>query len=364
MMECLEQHVDNATFLRTFGAGAARRRVPLSGSIDLTYRCNLRCMHCYAGPESPAADADEMPTGLVKAVLEQATESGCLFMLLTGGEPLLRTDFAELYCHAKRLGLLVTVFTNATLVDDRVTALFEEWPPVKVETTLYGATGATHDGITGVTGSFLRTLAGVDRLRSRGVRVGLKTVVMKANISEYHAMETLAQERGVPFRMDAVLFPRLNGDRSPLEQLVDPADAVRLEMSNRKTAEAWAKYINRVSGFPASQRRYDCGAGISTFHVDPRANLFPCTMARDQPYSLREGTFEDGWRRVIPKVREEPALTGSSCGHCDRRASCAYCPGMLGPDAADTLRRHVCEAATARKATAATALPKGGDVAA
>jgi radical SAM protein with 4Fe4S-binding SPASM domain len=364
MIECMEHTEDAATFMRRFGAAAKDLRVPLNGGMDLTYRCNLRCLHCYAGPEGQSAAGGEMPTDAVKAVLDQVVDAGCLFMLLSGGEPLLRPDFGEIYRHAKRLGLLVTVFTNATLVDDAVASLFEEWPPVRVETTLYGATGATHDAITGVTGSFDRALAGVDRLLGRGVRMTLKTIVMKDNIAEFDAMEKVAQERGVPFRMDSVIFPRLNGDRSPLEQLVSPADAVRAEMSNRKRADAWREYTGRAGKFPPSDRRYDCGAGISTFHVDPCGNLFPCLMARDVSHSLREATFIDGWKRVIPKVREEPATADSACGRCDRRAACAYCPGMLGPDAAEEVRRHVCDAAIERQAAIVSGWRQQGEVAA
>jgi radical SAM protein with 4Fe4S-binding SPASM domain len=262
------------------------------------------------------------------------------------------------------LGLLVTVFTNATLVDDRIASLFEEWPPARVETTLYGATGATHDAITGVAGSFERSLAGVDRMLNRGVRVTLKTIVMKANISEFDAMEDVARKRGVPFRMDAVLFPRLSGDLSPLEQLVSPAEAVRVEMSNRKRTDAWREYTVRAGTFPSSDRRYDCGAGISTFHIDPSGNLFACMMARESGYSLRRGTFADGWNNAIPRVREEPASATSACGRCDRRAACAYCPGMLGQDAPESLRKHVCDAATARQAAMAAGWRRDGEVAA
>lgn len=348
MMECTVQLPDNATFMRRFGAAAKSLRVPLNGGMDLTYRCNLRCLHCYVGPACAGEASGELTTDEAKTVLTQAAGAGCLFILLSGGEPLLRRDFGEVYRHAKGLGMMVTVFTNATLVDDAVAALFEEWPPMRVEVTLYGATAATHDAITGVAGSFARALEGVGRLLARGVRVALKTIVMKANIAELDAMEKIAEERNVPFRMDAVIFPRLNGDQAPLAQLVTPEDAVRVEMSNRRRAESWRQYAGRAGRFPASDKRYDCGAGISTFHVDPVGRLFPCLMSRDVSYPLREGTFAEGWRSAIPKVREAPACAESSCGQCDRRAACSYCPGMLGPDASQALRRHVCDAAAAR----------------
>lgn len=364
MIECIDQQVDDATLTRRFGAEARNRRVPLKGSMDLTYRCNLRCTHCYAGPHGADAAAGEMSTNLVKSILDQAAEAGCLFMLLTGGEPLLRPDFREIYLHAKRLGVLVTVFTNATLVDDTMAKLFSEWPPFKVEATIYGATSATHDAVTGVPGSLERTLAGVDRLLSVGLRVGLKTMLMKANAAEYDAMEKISGDRGIKFRMDAVLFPRLSGDITPLDSLISPQDAVRIEMAKDKQVTEWKDYMERVAGYAPSDRRYDCGAGVATFHVDSFGNMFPCMMARDVSYSLREGMFAEGWNLVIPKVREEPAPAGWPCGRCDRRASCTYCPGMLGQTGNEVLRRHVCESATIRRTMVAERVRRKGEAAA
>jgi MoaA/NifB/PqqE/SkfB family radical SAM enzyme len=116
--------------LDALGRSAVRHRVPLNGSIAMTHRCHLRCVHCYLGEERFAPPAGgELATPFWLRVLDEAAEAGCLKLLITGGEPLLRADFAAVYEHAIRLGLLVSVFTNGTLVDERVVALFAEWPP-------------------------------------------------------------------------------------------------------------------------------------------------------------------------------------------------------------------------------------------
>ena len=163
---------DDSAYFRDLFQRASAARVPLAGTLDLTRRCNLRCVHCYLGPQEGvrAAGDREMSTAQVLAILDQVVDAGCLHLLITGGDPLLRRDFPEIYRHARLSGLDVTVFTNGTPVTDRIIELFRELPPRVVEVTLYGATAGTYERITGVPGSFERCLAGVRRLHDGGVR--------------------------------------------------------------------------------------------------------------------------------------------------------------------------------------------------
>ena len=144
------------------GRVAVERRIPLNGSLAMTHRCQLRCVHCYLGDEryTPPAPAGELPTAFWLDLLDQVAAAGCLNLLVTGGEPLLRPDFAAVYEHAIRRGLLVTVFTNGTLVDERVVDLFAEWPPQLVEVSLYGASAPVYERVTGIPGSHGRCLRG------------------------------------------------------------------------------------------------------------------------------------------------------------------------------------------------------------
>ena len=183
--------VQNATreWTEAFRARAARTRTPVSATLELTRRCNLRCVHCYLGDqaEQHRLKDRELAAAAMKAAVSEWAQAGCLYLTLTGGEPLLRPDFPEIYRHARERGLVVTVFTNGTLVTEEIAGLFREFPPRKVEISLYGATAATHDGVTGVPGSHARAWAGIRRLQGAGVRVALKTVLMKSNLAEREA---------------------------------------------------------------------------------------------------------------------------------------------------------------------------------
>lgn len=321
----------NSEYLRAFQAKAGRLRVPLMGSVDLTRRCNLRCGHCYHGPLPP--EARPVPSELCleewKRVLDEAGRAGCLFLLLTGGEPLLRREFGDVYRHAAGLGMLLTVFTNGTLVTPEVLELFGEIPPRSVEITIYGATDRTHDAVTGVRGSFAASRRGIEALLGRGVRLKLKTILMAENRHEFEGMESLAEAYGVQFRMDAGVFPRLDGDRGPLGMRVGVEDAVALEMSSAWRERSWREYFGRARTFPAADKLYACGCGLSSFHIDADGWLRPCLMVTEVRYDLRAGTFQDGWERVIPQVRAIAAPAGYACNRCEDRAACSVCPGFF-----------------------------------
>ena len=187
----------DARYWEGFSAKIESRRIPISGSLALTHRCNLGCMHCYAREKQPDAVGAEMGTGQWLEIISDIKDAGCLYLLLTGGEPLLRGDFSEIYTFAKRSGFLVTLFTNGTLVTAEIATLLRQLPPRLVEICLYGASAKTHDRVTGVPGSFARARQGIETLIGQGIHVGLKSVLMTLNLDEFPAIEDLAKATGL-----------------------------------------------------------------------------------------------------------------------------------------------------------------------
>ncbi|UCD72074.1 MAG: radical SAM protein, partial [Syntrophobacterales bacterium] len=118
----------------------AEQRVPLAGVLELTFRCNNRCMHCYVnkGADDGRERKKELSYDQMCRILDAIAEEGCLWLLLTGGEPFIRRDFVEIYTYAKRRGFLITLFTNGTLIDPEIADFLREWPPRSIEITLYG----------------------------------------------------------------------------------------------------------------------------------------------------------------------------------------------------------------------------------
>jgi radical SAM protein with 4Fe4S-binding SPASM domain len=307
----------------------AAQRIPFSGSLALTHRCNLACVHCYAKADPGLAPAMELSAGQWKKIIDEIKAAGCLYLLLTGGEPLLRADFSEIYRHAKKNGFLVTVFTNGTLVSERIIALFRELPPRLVEISLYGAGAATHDRITGVPGSFEKAMQGIETLAAHGIPVRLKSVLMTLNNDEFPAIEEMARSLGLPFRLDPALFPSLAGDRSPLDLRVSPERAVAVEMANPERKKEWREFRRVFGETKGGDGLYNCGSGVNTFHVDPQGWLYPCLMVRHVWYPLGQGSFQEGWSRAFNDFRREPPDDDMPCRRCEQKLLCGYCPGFF-----------------------------------
>jgi radical SAM protein with 4Fe4S-binding SPASM domain len=314
-----------------FTGRAVSARVPVSGSFDLTYRCNLKCTHCYAGHLSSQtqSEAGELSTEAVLRLLSEAADAGCLSMLLSGGEPLLRTDFAEIYRGARRLGLIVTVFTNATLVTDAIVELFKEFPPRLVEVSVYGATDQTCAAVTGVAESHSRAWRGIRSLVDGGVRVGLKTMILRDNLHEVALLDQMARELGVSFRLDPLVTPRLDGDRSPLIQRVDPSTAVALELGTEKRMSDASLFVERQSAIVPTTDLYQCGAGAIGFHLDPQGVLRPCLMSRTVVFDAAALGFSTAWGSLTTLVGGLKRDETSECITCGWRTTCGYCPGLL-----------------------------------
>jgi MoaA/NifB/PqqE/SkfB family radical SAM enzyme len=138
-------------FSQTFHRQTAREHLPISGSIEITRRCPLTCVHCYnnLSMSDSAASQAELTLAEHCRILDELADAGCLWLLFTGGEIFARRDFLEIYTHAKKKGLLITLFTNGTLITPRVADYLAEWRPFAIEITLYGRTRETYERLTG-----------------------------------------------------------------------------------------------------------------------------------------------------------------------------------------------------------------------
>ncbi len=341
-------------FLDRFNREGRRRCVPMTGSMALTHRCNLRCKHCYAGPDTnPPTDGSEPTTSQWQEWINQAIEAGCLFLLLTGGEPMLRPDFAEIYTHAKLAGLMVTVFTNGSRLTSSILDCFGDLPPYAVEISLYGATPGKHDAITGIPGSFVRSIRGVEQLLDWGVRVRLKSMLMKDNLNEFSAIRELAEETyGVEFRMDAALMPRLDGNRDPLNLRVSPEDAVAVELASASSRDKWARAQGVGEKPHSSDRLYSCGAGVIGFHVNAEGDLMPCLVPSGIQESLLSQTFGDAWASVVHAMAGQRAETAFECLSCPHKVMCGWCPAYARAEngRADSKPLYLCEQGRHRRA--------------
>lgn len=333
------------------------RRVPVEGVLEPTFRCNLRCVHCYVNQPAGSAEEQgrELPTARALSVIDELADAGCLNLLMTGGEVLLRADFAELYRHALRRGLLVTVFTNGTLVTDRMADLFDRHRPLLVEVSLYGMTRETYERITGVPGSYDRCLQGIRRLVDRGVPLKLKTMAMAWNAHEVADMQAFAAELGVAFRYDGLLNARVDcGASRHGDVQLPPRELLALELEDpaqRAKLESSADDVRALSGRDlAFEQVYTCGAGQVSFTIDPYGRMQMCQLSRKAAFDLARESFATIWEERFGPLRARAWQTDAACRTCNLQPLCGSCPGAAELELGDLEAQvpHFCEIAHLR----------------
>jgi radical SAM protein with 4Fe4S-binding SPASM domain len=327
-------------------------RFPLSGSLELTFRCNLRCAHCYAsfGHEGVPGKT-ELSYAEVCDILDQIAEAGCLWLLLTGGEPLVRRDFVDIYTYAKRKGFLVTLFTNGTLITPEIADVLVELPPFKVEITLYGMTQETYERVTGVPGSHARCMRGIELLVERGLPLKLKSMLMTLNKHEIWDMQAYAEKLGVDFRFDPLLNAGMEGFDAPKHLRIQPSEAVQFDLADRKRIEGFQAFSEKfIRPLRAPEYLYNCGAGIGSFHIDPFGELCLCITAREPHVSLRQVTFQEGWDTFLKAAREQKRTREVKCMTCPLISLCGQCPGWAQLENGDPEEpvEYLCQIAHAR----------------
>ena len=330
----------------------ASQRFPIAGALELTERCNLRCVHCYV--RRPAGDLEaksrELSYGQWASILDELADMGCLKLLLTGGEVLLHPDFADIYIHARKKGLVVTVFTNGTLLNERWADLFAEWPPFLLSISLYGASEETYARMTGVAGLYARLLHNIDLLRERDVLLDLKAVLTTVNHHEYQAMKEYVTGLGLEMRHDAIMWPGVEGVEPTCALRLAPKVIAELDFGDEERAQLWLEQNQGQLAASNSGYIYSCGAGLRGFYVNAQGRIGLCVMSRATEYSVVEGSFREGWETVLPQVRFQETTRDWACVHCDIAALCVNCPAFAEWENGDpeTVVPYLCQVAQAR----------------
>jgi radical SAM protein with 4Fe4S-binding SPASM domain len=338
--------------LGSLSLGQVHSRIPLNGVIETTFRCNLRCVHCYVNEAAgdAAEIARELDTERVLKLVDEIADQGCLFLLLTGGEVLIRPDFEQIYLRAIHRGLLVTVFTNGTMITERIADLLAEHPPLMVEVSIYGNTRETYERVTQIPGSFDKCRSGIELLIARAVPTKLKTMALTINQHEIVDMEAFAKELGTTFRFDGFLNPRVDcGANRNGELQLSAEQIVALDLADEARMQEYKEFCERScqpQEGAANEYVYSCGAGENSFTVDPYGNLQMCQLSRRHSFSLKDGApFTEGWNEYFPKLRARKWQHNDACRKCNLMSLCGNCPGAAEMETGDVegMIAHFCE---------------------
>jgi radical SAM protein with 4Fe4S-binding SPASM domain len=338
--------------------------VPWSVQMDVTYRCNERCVHCYLGHD----DHGEMSTAEIKGVLDQLAEAGVFFLVFSGGEVFMRMDFFELVEYARSLMFSVKVKTNAFMIHEEEAGRLARLHIDAVQVSIYSHRPEVHDEITKLPRSLERSVEGIRRLRNRGVKVIIANVLMRQNLADYAGVKALAQELGAEYTIDPTITPMMNGDRS----------VVRLGIGSEELADVFRnpELVGDVTEFCAPPPAVNedvldeipCSAGHTACYISPYGDIYPCVQFPLPTGNVRQERFIDIWRdsRQMNEVRSIRARDLPVCSTCSHVGTCTRCPGlaymdgnMRGPSSVDCeksfARTGIFSANMIRKAAVAAA---------
>lgn len=354
----------------------ANRRVPLSFDLEITARCNNACRHCYINLPAGDVEARNKELALVEIsnIADQAVKLGAIWCLISGGEPLLRKDFAEIYLALKRKGLLLSVFTNACLITEEHVALFQKYPPRDIEVTVYGITKATYERVTQKPGSYAAFRRGLELLLKGGLKVRLKAMALRSNVDELASIATFCREHTHDyFRFDPLLHLRYDRDPKRNAEIVaerlSPEELVEVEQADDARARAlqkncdqliMAEFINNPLG-----HLFYCGAGNKSFSVSYDGTFRLCSdlWYPDAVYDLRKGSLAQAWNEIVPRVRAMKPTNQKfmeECGRCPIINLCLYCPAHahLELGQMDGWSEYFCQVAHARADAIAASVQK------
>jgi radical SAM protein with 4Fe4S-binding SPASM domain len=310
--------------------------------MELTDRCNNNCIHCYINlpADDVIAKERELSTGQIKDILREAVTLGCFGVTFTGGEPLLREDFEDLYLFARGLGLMVIFLTNATLIGSDLTEMLARIPPLKeIGVSLYGMNTKSCEAVTRTPGSFEAAWRGISLLLEKRIPFVVKFTVLPFNRGDLKAFEAWAST--IPWMkndpiLNLFLDLRCRRDSESKNRLIrelrlSPEEMVRLLMRKEK------KHLTVMRGFsskymkPTGEDLFSCGAGNGRLCVDAYGFLHLCTSLRapDTMYDLEEGSIKDAMTDFIPEIIDKKANNPSymaRCARCFLRGLCQQCP--------------------------------------
>jgi len=311
------------------GARSLKLGIPLRVHLDLTYRCNERCVHCYLDHE----DHGELKTAEVLDLLDQMAEAQVFFLTLSGGEIFMRQDLFEIIEHARRLQFSVQLKTNAVMVTRAKALRLSKLGIEKVQISLYSHKAEVHDEITKLPNSFRRTVEGARLLREHGIQVKFANVIMTPNQDDYRGVQELAESMGIGYTVDATITPMLDGDRSILSLNVEAARLREIYHDKSLLGEEKDSFNAPPTGPLPAEEAYasvPCSAGHNSCYVSPYGEVYPCVQFPYLTGNIREQKFIDIWRdsEQMKEVRSIRVSDLQGCSSCVHGGSCSRCPGL------------------------------------
>ena len=345
-------------------AKAARMKVPLSGTFELSPVCNFSCRMCYV--RKTPKEVRENPRGILtladwRRIAREARDAGMLYLLLTGGEPLIWPDFWTLYDELVDMGFLVSINTNGSLIDDEAVAHFLRKPPLKLNITLYGANDETYRSLCGIGRVFTKIDKAISELRRAGIPLKLNCSLTPQNAQDLDWIVDYGKEKNIPVSVATYMFPPVRRDPTMVgvnERFTpeESADYLMQYLRRDRGEEAYRHYLQKIldgtveppgldeSCIDPLDGKIRCRAGKAAFWITWDGWLTPCGMMPEPKVELKERSFTDGWQELT-QLAENLRLSGI-CHKCPNVGICHPCAAISYAETGkcDGIPTYMCKA--------------------
>ena len=315
---------------------ASEKRIPINGSIELLPLCNMNCDMCYV-----RLSKEEMEKqGRLRTcdewieIAKQMQKEGTMFLLLTGGEPLLYPDFKKLYLELRNLGMVITINTNATLIDEEWASFFGKYKPRRINITLYGSDEKAYEELCHYPGGFHKVLKAVELLNKHQVALRLGTSLTKKNEHDLDHIFRITNSLNSIIRVDTYMMPAIRERNKPyaMQSRLDPVSAaqarikaLKFEMGEELFKNYVLQKIYEVEHILPEEGpgKMTCLAGSCSFTINWQGYMRPCVISSSPSISVIDYGFHEAWKKMCTEI--DKIKTSSICNSCNLRPICRIC---------------------------------------
>lgn len=341
-------------------AKSAAKGNPVSVTMELTSRCNFNCKMCYIHTaDCNKSKSEELTAAQWIEIGKQAKDAGAVFVLLTGGEPLIRSDFREIYTSLKRMGLVVSVNTNASLIDEEMMEFFKNDKPSRLNISLYGASEETYSSLCG--GEYYTTvLNNIKKLKEIGVQTVINLSITPYNCRDIEKIIEIAKSLEINIRATTYMYPpirRLNAITGENPARFSAEEAARIKAEYDLLYMGKEEFLKRADILKSGGAiNYDacvdptaegenmkCRAGKSTCWINYKGQMSVCGMFGNEGYDVMKLGFASCWQKA--KEERDKIKTPAECAGCKYKMVCPACAAVCKSEGGrfDKVPKYLCK---------------------
>lgn len=356
--ESMEQDIEYSNSVeRKLFAWAERQLSPLYGVLELTPLCNMNCDMCYVRLSREEMESKGRMCSLDEWLMlaKEMKDAGVLFVLLTGGEPLLYPYFKELYLELLNMGMVITINSNGTLMNETWIDFFSQHKPRRINITLYSKNEGGYEKLCHYPDGFKKAVNAIKKLKEKNVAIKINCSLTKENIDDYDKILDIGKELDVPVFVDTYMAPATREREKPFAYAsrLDAKTAaktrikvLRREMGDEIFAESAKLHIDLVKNTPIGNERKSgmkCKAGKCSFTVNWKGGMIPCVIMNEISVPVFKMGFDKAWKKIVEQTSQ--IYMSEKCSQCTYRKVCSVCPSysLLEAGAYDAVPEYLCK---------------------